>query len=254
MRNARVVIVALLFAACVSEADPTDPHDAGQDAAPEAVTFTGRVLGEEVEGVAPRIEGAAVSLIGADGEALAIATSGRDGAFELAAPVEDVAFLLVEAVEDWIGQLRAQQSRDGLAFYDVYLQLEAGMYASHEHAGLAYDDERATLAVGFNPVDPLLGGEGVRVADGPDHDPAFVLVEDGAIPSDVLPPVCPNDGPVPCTDAVRSNNVFVPNIEPGNARLELIQPASGTCAVRFPIDEWPLVPHVSTIVDVDCQP
>lgn len=228
--------------------------DAGEDAGLVPATFTGRVLGEEVEGVAPPIEGATLSLLDAEGAVLVTGDSDVDGGFALDAAEAAVAFLLVEPVEDYVGQLRAQQSREGLAFYDVYLQLEAGVVQSYGYAGLVYDSDKGIVAVGFNPVDPLLGGEGVRLRPGPDHDPAFVLVEDDAITSDVLPPVCPNEGPVPCTDAARSNNVFIPNVTPGTVRLELVQPAAGTCAVRFPIDDWLVQAHVTTVIDVDCQP
>jgi len=235
-----------------ADADGDGDGDADGDGDGD-VTFTGRVLAEEVKGVSAPLEGVEVELLDDAGVSLASDETDAAGEYSLVAREADLAFIHAHPVEGYAGQLREQRLREGLRFYDLTLQSDAGLETVHAAVGLTPDVDLATVVVGFNPVDPDLGGEGATL-DPDSHEAPFVLVDDGAVSGNILPPICPNDGVVDCVDGDRGDFVFFPNVEPGAVAVELIQPDTGTCQLRFPIDAWLVVPHTSTIVEVDCLP
>jgi hypothetical protein len=197
------------------------------------------------------------------GEIISMTATDEIGEYSLAAPSDMLTFLHVDPVEGYAGQIRAEATRDmDYAAFDVVLPEEAGLDSVMTSVGITRNAARGLIACGFNPVNDMAGGDGAELGAGITHDPAFNITDMGAILGNRLVPLCEMDGSNPpgalpgatCTMNERSKQIFFPNVQQTLAPVMPLDPASGTCALRFPVAEWLTAPNCMTVVNIDCMP
>lgn len=223
----------------------------------ETVTLTGTVYGAAVEGAEPTpLGGAAVSILELGGEVFDTTTTRDDGTYTLTAPRRTIMLHRVAPLSSHLGGLRAERvGGTDYEAYEVRLAPRDGVVAAVASAGSAYDASRGFLVVGFNPVSHEAGGEGARLTEA-SHDPAYGLYPGGVWLGNVLPPVC-DAGEDPTADGCvpegRLDQVFFPNIVGDELSIQLIDPPSGSCAVRYDVATYPVFADTSVKINVDCE-
>lgn len=210
-----------------------------------------------------RVVGASVALESLTGDTITTTTTDAMGEYSLSAPADTLTFLHVGPVSGYAGQIRAEQTRGAdYVAYDVVLAEEAGLDDAMGSVGITRAIGRGLVACGFNPVDNRAGGDGAELGPAITHDAAFNVTDTGSILGDRLVPLCESDGSNPpgalpgatCTTNDRAKQVFFPNVLERFAPVTPLDPASGTCSLRFPVSEWLIAPNCLTVVNIDCVP
>ncbi len=263
--------------------DGSTDADAAGDGGGGDLTITGTVYGEGASdrepdaGVTPwpdagmpdgavatpggRIVGATVHIKNLDGTIINTTTTDGTGQYTIQGPADTLTFMHVEPVEGYAGSIRAEQTRGAdYEAYDFVLPDVMGLDRVASDASITRDTTRGWIACGFNPVDDMAGGDGADLGAGITHDPAFNITDVGVILGNRLVPLCESDGSNPpgalpgatCTMDMRAKQIFFPNVLETMVPVMPLDPASGTCALRFPVTEWLTAPGALTVINIDC--